>query len=85
MTEHPLTRKYREYAAINDAWRDAELPPGYERHAAWLLEKVLARGAARGYSLYELHFLAREDQLLTDAEFERALASGRWIPYDPDR
>ena len=78
MTEHPLRRKYREYHRIAEAWRDAPLPEGYERHAAWLLDRA---ENARGYALYELDFLAREGELLSDDEFERALTEGRPIPY----
>jgi hypothetical protein len=81
--EHPLTRKYREYAAISDAYQDAPLPEGYESHAAYLLEKALATGkGSRGYALYELHFLANEGQLLPNHHFEQARARGEPIPYD---
>ena len=80
--EHPLTRKYREYAAICEAWHDAPLPEGHGQHAGWLLSRALEQRRARGYTLYELDFLAREGELLSDAEFEQALAAGEPIPYD---
>ena len=81
--EHPLAQRAREYAAVSRAWCDAELPRGYARHAAWLLEHASAGGHSRGYVLYELDVLAREGELLTDEEFDQRLAHDLPIPYDP--
>ncbi len=80
----PMIDRYWRYAEASRLWRDAPLPEGYEKHAAWLLERGEQRfRATRGYLLYELDFLAREGELLTDSEFERAIAEGIAIPFDP--
>jgi len=85
----PLKDRYREFAAISDAWRDAELPRGHEEHAGWLLERAAergsrtGRGSSRGYGLYELHFLANEGLLLANDEFRQTFAAGKPIPWDP--
>jgi hypothetical protein len=91
MTEEtidPLADKYRQYMEINDAWADAELPAGYERHASYLLERMRVKrergesAVGHGYALMELHFLANEGELLSDDEFDRHVRSGLPIPYD---
>jgi hypothetical protein len=87
----PILDKYWDYMVISREYADAQLPRGYEKHSAWLLEREeesrrrSGRGASRGYMLYELEFLAGEGSLLDDEEFERRLAAGESIPSEKER
>jgi hypothetical protein len=86
----PILDKYWNYMVISDAYADAPLPKGYEKHSSWLLERQeesrrrTGHGVSRGYVLHELEFLAGEGLLLDDEEFERRLAAGEPIPPDDE-
>ena len=80
----PIDRAW-DYRVISDAYDDAPYPEGYERHAAWSVERLEERARAgqsassRGYFLWALEVFGPA-LLLTNEEFERALAEGRPIP-----